>query len=570
MRNFINPLWDRWANFHPFLRFVILAVVAGGIALVTVKPSYKAFKSWRSDRNLRAAEKAMEAVKMEEARDLSLTVLRGGEPGVEAYRILEKATGALNDPRHGDIARALMAHPESSPEDQRRSFVGITQEMPLGVVGQAWVSLPPASQKDESFAIPFADRLISESLFREASDVLLGVPTDNRTPALVERLGRVLIRTRAKLGYTEAQRLLAAGFSKELAAKWISLLEEIPVESLDAKILAPVLETLLDDPSAQASLLRSRLQYAANFSSRAAVIDAAIVTWRDLDPAELGKFLADLGLYRRLVETISPVVVAEHPQAFPPLWRAAIESQAWDQAGKLLDAMGGAQPKFLEFGRRALIAGLSGQNPELVRLWAAAIDEAKTKPTALMELERLARDAGLTKQADAALLAAIRLGRGPLPVYAKLRPLTMALAAENRENELMEIAGIYMSFERGNPVIITQYAYLALMNNLVGAKPVIAAMTPLAKGLPKEIPIQAVFATACLADKQPEMAAAALDPLKLDPQKLPPSYRAAFLLTQVLNHRIPATDPQIKDFPWSSLQPSERRKFTEILQSAAP
>lgn len=108
------------------------------------------------------------------------------------------------------------------------------------------------------------------------------------------------------------------------------------------------------------------------------------------------------------------------------------------------------------------------------------------------------------------------------------------------------------------------------MNNVVGPKPIIAAMTPLSKGLPKEIPIQAVFATACLADKQPELAAAALDPLKLDPKTLPPSYRAAFLLTQVLNHRLPATDPQIKDFPWSSLQPSERRKFTEILQSATP
>src|SRR6478609_2552046 len=120
IRNLINTLWDRWANLHPFVRFLILSAVAAAFAMFAVKPAYRVFKSWRVDRNLVAARKAVDEVRMDEARDLSLTVLRAGDPRIEAFRILEESTASLRDPRHGDIARALITHPKSSDEDRWR------------------------------------------------------------------------------------------------------------------------------------------------------------------------------------------------------------------------------------------------------------------------------------------------------------------------------------------------------------------------------------------------------------------------------------------------------------------
>ena len=60
LRNLINALWDRWANFHPFLRFVLMAAVVAALGMFALKPAYRVFKSWRLDRNLSAARKAVD------------------------------------------------------------------------------------------------------------------------------------------------------------------------------------------------------------------------------------------------------------------------------------------------------------------------------------------------------------------------------------------------------------------------------------------------------------------------------------------------------------------------------
>ena len=157
-----------------------------------------------------------------------------------------------------------------------------------------------------------------------------------------------------------------------------------------------------------------------------------------------------------------------------------------------------------------------------------------------------------------------------MPLYADLKSLLNSLAQQGRENILIEICAIYLSFESGNPVLLTQYAYLACLNNLAEAKTIIKAMEPLAKAFPKELPIQCVLATAYLCNGQYAKAAETLDPLKLDPDKLAPGYRAAFLTTEVLNRRMAKDDPRIAQFPWKSLQSSERMKFSELIRSAEP
>jgi hypothetical protein len=173
-------------------------------------------------------------------------------------------------------------------------------------------------------------------------------------------------------------------------------------------------------------------------------------------------------------------------------------------------------------------------------------------------------------EASQAMLEAIRYGRGPLPLYEDLKFLLNQLAGQGRETTLLEICAIYMSFEPGNPALLTQYAYLACLNNLAAPKDILRAMEPLAKAFAKQLPIQCVLATVYLSDNQPAKAAELLDPFKLTAASLAPGYRATFLATQLLNGRISKNDPEIDSFPMKSLLPSERRKFNDWISKAEP
>ena len=215
IRNFIHAVWDRWANIHPLFRVLILVATAAVVGVFALKPSYRVFKRWRTARNLVAAQQAVNDTHMDKARDLSLAVLQAGNPCIEAFRILEKSTAALRDPRHGEIARALLSHPEGSNEDRLNAFLSLAPEVPLGLLGQAWTTLTPECQANPKFATPFADRLIADQRFSEAASVLLAVPTTLRNDAVNRCLIKVLIGSGKREGYDEAQRMIASGFPND-------------------------------------------------------------------------------------------------------------------------------------------------------------------------------------------------------------------------------------------------------------------------------------------------------------------------------------------------------------------
>ncbi len=574
-RNFINAVWDRWANLHPFVRFLIAAAVVALCGFLFLKPSYRVFKRWRLEKNLVAAEKAVKDVRMDEARDLSLTVLRAGDPRIEAFRILEKSTASLRDPMHGDIARALMSHPESSEEDRLNGFRGMAPDAPLGVLGQAWASLPEPLRKNPGFATVFAARLMAGKRFSEAASVLLAVPEPVRTAEVNQTLIRVLLGSGKKEGFDEAQRWIATKWpaGDQDISGWLDVFEDVPVASLRPDLLEPV-RKLLSFPgqsdAARKALAVLRLDYAANFTGRAIVLERAIIRWKDEAPEALAKFLRDIGTHRLLMETFPIERISAHPGIMPYLLESLENSGAWDQVKLLLDAHGDRLSKTELLARRAVMAAKTGNSPALVQEWNEAMGEAKsgTTPNAFLTLYRIATDASLEAEAGQAMLEAIRQGRGPLPLYADLKFLLNILAGQGRENELLQICAIYLPFEPGNPVLLTQYAYLACLNGLADAKTILKAVKPMADAFPDALPIQCVLATAYFSDGDVTAAVATLDRLKLEPEKLAPSYRAVFLTGQVLAKRIPKDDSRITGFPWKSLLPSERRKFGEWIRSA--
>ena len=575
IRTSIEAMRDRWANIPPVVRFLIVGVVLAAIGFFGVKPGYGVFKSWRMQRNLVAARKAVDEVRMYDARDLSLTVLRSGDPCIEAFRILEQSMGALRDPMHGEIARALMSHPDSSVADRLSGFRALAPDAPLGLLGVMWTTLPESCRVDPAFAAVFADRLIAEGRFNEVAAVLLGVPEASRTRAVKQRLVRVLIGSAKREGYDEAQRLIARDFPSggPEMAEWLDLLEQIPTVSLQENLLAPVrrvLESTAMDDDARVALMLARLDYATRFPLREKVLEGVIERWQEREPELLADFLEDLGFSQRLLEIFRVEHLEKHPGLFPRLLLAMERTGAWEQAAGLLDGHGQLLPKFEELGLRAVVAAKATASPVQVQAWNAAMTEAKSSAlsNAFLKLHRMAADAGMEEAADQAMLEAIRLGRGALPLYADLKPLLNSLVRQGQESTLLEICTIYLLFEPGNPVLLTQYIYLACLNNRVEIKTILKAIESLAKGYAKEMPVQMVLAMAYLCDGQHAKAAETLDGLELDPAKLAPGYRAGFLATQVLNGRMAKDDPLITEFPTKSMLPSERRKFREFVRAA--
>ena len=570
IRNFLSNQFHRWANLHPFLRFLMAGILLVAIGMVSVKPAYRTFRKWRMERNLAAAQVAVEETRMQEARDLSLTVLRSGETNIEAFRILEKATARLRDPLHPDVAQALVSHPQGTDDDRLTGFLTMANDMPLGMVIQAWDFLPQECRVQPAFATAFARRLAEEKYHDDAIQVLQQVPEDARDVALRQTMARMIIRRGQLIESAEVQYTIAMELAEDGAdlPGWLAVLEDMPVMSLQQEILGSLrtrLQEWTDIDPARVSLLQARLDCAWHWEERTNILDKAIQSWRNKAPHQLARLLTDTGNDKLLLDTFPGGSAAADPEILRLLLDAARRSGYRERMNALLDASGDVLTKPLKLSYRALAAGPAARNDT----WRAAIAEARSDPRshALVTLHRMARDAGLNELAEMAIVEAIRSRRGPLPAYQDLQTLCQSLAQTGREASLLEIRAIYLGFEPANVILLTDYAYLACLLDAIEPSKLLPLLETRATQFPKQLPIHITRAAVLLSDGQPAQAAAVLAPFDLENQDLPPAYSAVILASAFLNGKIPADNPRIRDFPWNTLSLAERQKFTPMLRA---
>ena len=591
----------RWANWHPLRRMLLVAVLLAAGVQFGVKPAYQVFEDWRVEQDLAAAKVAMAEGRMNEARDLCISVPQAETPRIDALRILEKSMAALGDSKHVETARALMSHPESSDEDRLNGFRTVALEAPMGIVGQAWTALPERCQQRPEFAVPYAERLLAAQRAGEADGVLLAVPETARNEAVELGLIRVLLGRGQPDGYEEAQRRIAAKWPTTgtgLTA-WLELLEDIPVQSLQAIPLAPVRKFLAAAAAAEPdrhdlALALARLDYVTNPSGRAEVIEETLVRWQTSAPVAVARLLRDVGLPERLLATFPVAEVSAQPALLPYVLEALEQTGEWPKVKLLLEPItvqitqkpgdksgipGAELPPESAWGithcellaHQAVAAWKTGDTT-VAEQWEAAMDEAKfsTAPDAFLKISRIAQDGEMEDEATGAILEAVLQGHGPLPLFSQIKPLVEWLIKRGRESNLLQVCATYLQFEPDNPALLTQYHYLACLSDLAEPAKQLKAIQPLAAAYPKDVPIQCVLATAYLCNGDGAAAAAVLDRLTVDVEQLAPGFRATFLATQVLNDRMDRRDPRLTGFPWKALLPSERKRFGEWLKMAPP
>jgi hypothetical protein len=576
-RDRFDRLHSRWANLHPLMKLVVLAVVLAAAAYPTAKPAYRMFREWRMERNLVAAGEALDAQRMKEARDLSLAVLRAGDPGIEAFRILEKSSGWLGDPRHKEIARALIFHPKGTDEDRLTGFKAVVMDMPLGQILQVWGALPEHLRARPDFAALFAHRLREGKRLREAGELLMAIPPRQRNVAARQELALVLIASGRDEGFMEAQRMVNTGIESDetsAADGWLEVLEKVPPTHLRTFLIPAViakLERLTEVDEVRRSLMARRIAWAdaVTVDAREVIVNVAVKDWRRKGKLPLAVFLTDLGEDDRLLRTFAPDTKDVDVTMMRLMWAATQRMQSWELAKAWLDAHGATLPPHELAACRAILAARTGDSSASQLAWKSAEDAAKQVPTghALLELHRLAAEAGFTEEASSAMIEAIRTGSGPLPLYEDHRALVQSLTDAGREKVVLEICGIYVALEPWNPMLLTQYAYLACVHNIVEPDRLLPPLEALSKSFPQELPVQSTLATVLMAAGQPEKAAAALDPFKLGEKELPPVFQIVYLTSEVMNGRIAADDERVTSFPWDKLQTADRKKFTELIGS---
>ena len=568
---YITRLLGWWVNLPLLVRLLLLAVLCGGLALLAGEPVYRQIQAWRVERNLDQARQALEAGQMQKARDHSLAVLRTGDVRLETVRIFERSTASLKDPRHSEIARFLIEHPESTVADRLTGFLALVDRIPLGLVAQLWGVLPEDCRTDPRFAVALAGRLTSEGQHAEATTALLAVPEGERDAACQRALLRILIANGSSEAYQEAQQRIAVAFpaARDELATWLELLESIPPLRLQPALLRPVRQMLAEEDDGRAALMIARMDYSARFVERGEIIDDAIRRWRDREPVELARFLAAMGLHDRLLEVFPDVRQAAEAGISDLLLEAARAAGNWRLVESMLDAKPPELGRLQELAWRAGIATQGTNTVGRAEAWAAAMNEALASRAddAYLQLHRMAMAMGMEDEARQALLAAIRTGRGPLPLYGSLQPLLSALAGQGNERAIMEVITIYLAFEPRNAGLVTQYAYLACINELLEPEIVLQELETLLSKKPDLIPLQYTVALAHLCNDRPDLAASVLDPLTADVAGLPPQLRAIHLVTQLRNGRIGNDDPALRALPWSELLPSERGKFERLVRN---
>ena len=183
---------DRWADLHPFWHIVLVAVLLAALAVAAGRPALGVYRDLRTGRRLTAAQDALGKQLHVEARDLSLQVLRSDSSRQEAIPVLLRSADALGDPRRSEVAHALLAGKDFTPDDRGFAWQVVCRSSPTWFVMVFWSQLPESDKSSPVFVAALFDRMLREDLTGDAAHLL----QEQKQPLPAERevrLKRLLV-----------------------------------------------------------------------------------------------------------------------------------------------------------------------------------------------------------------------------------------------------------------------------------------------------------------------------------------------------------------------------------------
>lgn len=566
-----------WYKLPPWVTSLIVIAVLGATAFVVAKPGYAVFRKWRVSRNLDLAIEASKAGDALKARDLALSVITAGDTNIETLRVLESSMHELYNPEHLRVATILFSHPECSEQDRLTVFKNTVMTCPVGFLQSIWSSLPPNENLKLPFRLALADRLMKDQDFRGVLKILEVFNENQVDVEVARRRIRACIGCNSQKTSELAQERIVVQWkiSPENSFDWCELLEMVPIEHLDPWILDPMLPWLGAGRPATAGrgeLMADRIHWVMSQpTQREKIVTDAIGRWRGPAPVALAGFLTALGQHEKLVETLTLEAVGKNPDLIKARVKSLIRLGRDAELAETLELLGSSLRPVEQMANLALAAHRINDAGAKAACWQKAIDAgiAEQQPGALLELSQMAAESGMGQESERAFLAAIKDGRGPLPVFSALTPLLDSLTRQGLDVDLIDVINKYLVFEPWNPQVNSRYCYLAGMLGLESPAGLSSKMEKVIAEDPEGAgggEALVILATLQLLSDQLELASGTWRNPAITISELSPSFRAAYLATEVLSGKIKADDPEVAGIPWESLLPCERNRLRKLLR----
>ena len=557
-----------WYEAHPLIRLFIITI---GLALFGWKvgyPGYQSAATWWRGQQLVKAERAIEEGKMEDARNLSASVLRAGDKRViEALRILEKSMTALQDPNRALIGRSLVFHPNASSEDRRRGFSLMLQDLPLGLVGMGWSNLPKEDHIDRQIALPFCDRLMKHNKLQEVINVIQGFEGWEKDWELSRQVIRALIANEKTESSAQAQQLIDQHWPAGNQAAGLELLEMIPVVQLDATLLPNSLKRL-NSSVPREGLMIARLQYAQEKWTRLEIVDQVIQQWKDLAQKDVANFLLATGMHYKLISCYPPTSATLKLEGMAPLLiEACVKEKEWAKAMEYLQASNDQFDVITSLAwKSALFEKMEAKN-DLDKVNIEITKEISSKPDAkiYLTLSEIMKIVGIKKRELQYLLDAIRLRNAPLPLFSDISPLLDDLYEQGSEASIAEVIVCYINFEPSNPLLVALFTYHSCIARNCDPSILNDTIQKLIETFDKSPHLRAVSIAIELSRGEFENAKKIADAITIDPAQLPPGYEAAIVIGRNKMGQVTMDNPQISKLRWDKMLPIEREFYRSFI-----
>jgi hypothetical protein len=550
---------------------MVAALIGMGFA---VKPAYHAYREYQVNRNLAAATTAARHENWSTARDKARSVLLARQGDFEAFRFWSQACGKLGEPRAYMAAAQFFNDPRATRADLLEALRLMAQQAPRAMVLGAYDRLPENLRAQALFRAAIIPVFIDRGEIAAAERGLREVASPTNEPEVRLELLRTLCSRPDAGRMAEARGIFAeliAAHADTQALAALRILGDSTRGLASGSTLPDLPAWLKTQP--QATTIHHLLGIQPALDARPEQADslyqAAIARFLATDPGVLGEWLVRHGQAELAVRTLTEPALTRS-DAYLARLHALLRLERPDE---LVTALA-TPPTAVDLVEleivKAMQAAKTGDRIGADSAWVRVLDQAAfdASRNRFIDVARVAGNCGAKDAAVNAWVAAVRLGWGPLPLYQDLRPVVASLSAQGRTDDLLAMCGSLLRFEPGNPDLINDFHYLALLHGSLPPDKIIPAQTKMATQLNKP----PYFATLMLAEILAGRPADALSrlPRMAGDKAVDPMMKTALEgCARVLAGDTEAGAALLQTVDWNGFMRQERIVFNNLLGKAA-
>lgn len=495
-------------------------VVAAAAALFLGPKVYNRYRAIQIDENLEKAESAIRQRDWTAARSLARSVLLARPGEFKAFRIYHKASAEINDPQTYTASLQLFVNDQATTEDKLDAFRVLCNDAPQAVALSAYSYLNPETRADIRFRAAMVPFLLHRGEIRGAEGLLRESPDLNQSPEAKLQLIRILCSNPTVDRIKEARSVLAdliAGNHTEGLEGMISLGNV--QRGLESGTPLPDLPAWVDSRSDAKPIHHLYALHPKLLESsviQEPIFRPVVDRYLPVDPGAVGSWLVSQGQTDLAITLLEPFSKTD-PNAYIEWTRALMKAGRFPE----LETALGSPPASVDlvdleimktavaFRRKDMKAANAGWEQVLQQ---AAFDQSRNR---FFEINQFASLLGAPSVADDAMVAAIRIGWGRIPLYKDITPLLLRLAKANRTVDLLAIYRTMLRLEPENPELLNNFIYLSMLHELMPPAQAVTRLDELAKLHPKLPSTQSSIALACLLNGESQRAldiAGAQDP----------------------------------------------------------